>query len=66
LQSNRLDLKTLPAMGAEEWEVGVLVRGGIGAGCFPLDMGRVGSELACVVCWVCLGSVHVCIARLAG
>jgi len=35
------------AVGAEEREVVVLVRGGIGAGCFPFDTGGVGSELAC-------------------
>ena len=29
-------------------EVGVLVRGGIGAGAFPFDTGGVGSELACM------------------
>ncbi len=34
-------------LGADEREVGVLVRGGIGAGCFPFDTGGVGSELAC-------------------
>ena len=34
------------AFGAEEREVGVLVRGGTGADCFPFDMGGVGSELA--------------------
>jgi len=55
----------VPAIGAEEWEVGVLVQGGIGAGCFPLDMGRVGSKLACIVVWVCLGSIRVCTAGLA-
>jgi len=54
------------ALGAEKWEVGVLVRGGIGADCFPLDMGEVGSELACVVGWVCLGFVCVCTVGLAG
>jgi len=37
------------AVGAEDWKVGVLVRGGIGASCFPFDMGGVGSELAWVV-----------------
>src|SRR6266705_6799983 len=35
-------------LGADERKVGVLVRGGIGAGCFPLDTGGVGSELACI------------------
>ena len=33
-------------LGAKEREVGVLVRGGIGAGAFPFDTGGVGSELA--------------------
>jgi len=32
---------------ADEQAVGVLVQGGIGAGCFPFDTGGVGSELAC-------------------
>jgi len=49
------------ALGAMEWEVGVLARGGTGAGCFPLDTGGVGSELACTGAWVCLG-----FARMAG
>jgi len=39
------------ALDAEERDVGVLVLGGTGAGCFPFDMGGVGSELACMV-WV--------------
>jgi len=30
------------------WAARVLVRGGIGAGAFPFDMGGVGSELACM------------------
>jgi len=47
------------ALGAEERDVGVLVWGGIGAGCFPLDTGGVGSELA----WVGWGCV---LARTAG
>jgi len=42
--------------------MGVLVRGGTGAGCFPFDTGGVGSELA----WVVLGAVHACMAGLAG
>src|SRR6266705_2484736 len=37
----------VPVLGTEERKVGVLVRGGIGVGCFPLDTGGVGSELAC-------------------
>ena len=45
-------------MDADERNVGVLVWGGIGAGCFPLEMGGVGSELA----WVGWG----CTAGLAG
>ena len=40
------------ALDAEEREVGVLVRGGIGAGAFPFDTGGVGSELACTGAWV--------------
>jgi len=52
------------ALGAEEWEVGVLVRGGIGAGCFPLDTGGVGSELACTRAWV--WEVPARMAGLAG
>ena len=36
------------ALDADERKVGVLVRGGIGAGCFPFDTGGVGSELACI------------------
>jgi len=47
------------ALGAEERDVGVLVRGGTGVVCFPLDMGGVGSELA----WVGWGRV---LARMAG
>src|SRR5712691_3092217 len=48
----------------DEWKVGVLVRGGIGAGCFPFDMGGVGSELACTgaVVW----DVPARMAGLAG
>jgi len=38
------------ALGAKERDMGVLVRSGTGAGCFPFDMGGVGSELAWVGC----------------
>jgi len=37
----------VPALGADERDVGVLVLGGTGAGAFPFDTGGVGSELAC-------------------
>ena len=49
---------------AVERKVGVLVRGGTGAGCFPLDTGGVGSELACTgaVVW----DVPACMVGLAG
>jgi len=50
------------ALGAEERDVGVLVRGGTGAGCFPLDTGGVGSELA----WVGWWCVLACVAGLLG
>ena len=40
------------ALGAEGRDVGVLVWGGTGAGCFPFDTGGVGSKLVCVG-WVC-------------
>src|SRR6266581_4544536 len=48
----------------DEREVGVLVRGGIGAGCFPFDTGGVGSELVCTraVVW----DVPARMAGLAG
>ncbi len=51
-------------LGADERVVGVLVRGGIGAGCFPFDTGGVGSELACTgtVVW----DILVRMAGLAG
>ena len=39
--------------GVEE-RVGTLVRGGAGAGCFPLDTGGVGNELVARVC-ACAG-----------
>src|SRR6266581_7329407 len=51
-------------LGADEREVGVLVRGGIGAGCFPFDTGGVGSELACIGAVV--RDVPARIAGLAG
>src|SRR6266581_5096538 len=52
------------ALGADERTVGVLVRGGIGAGCFPFDTGGVGSELVCTgaVVW----DVPARMAGLAG
>jgi len=52
------------ALGAEEQNVGVLVWGGTGAGCFPLDTGGVGSELVCTGAVV--RDVPVCMAGLAG
>jgi len=54
------------ALGAEEQEVGVLVRVGTGASCFPLDTSGVGSKLACTGAWECLGIVHAWMAGLAG
>ena len=50
------------ALGAKGWDMGVLVRGGTGAGCFPFDTGGVGSELA----WMGQGHILACIARLVG
>jgi len=52
------------ALGAKERDVGVLVRGGIRAGCFPFDTGGVGSKLACTgaVVW----DVPARMAGLAG
>ena len=52
------------ALGAEEQDVGVLVLGGTGAGCFPFDMGGVGSKLACMAVWV--REVLACTVGLAG
>src|SRR6266581_2357209 len=51
-------------LGFDEQKVGVLVRGGIGAGCFPFDTGGVGSELACT--GVVVRDVPACMAGLAG
>jgi len=45
------------ALGAERQDVGVLVLGGTGAGCFPFDTGGVGSELVCMG-WVCEVLAH--------
>jgi len=52
------------ALDTEERTVEVLVRGGTGAGCFPLDTGGVGSELACTGAWV--WDDPACMAGLAG
>jgi len=48
------------ALGAEGRDVGVLVLGGTGAGCFPFNTGGVGSEL------VCVGWVREVLAHTAG
>jgi len=47
------------AVGTRRRGAGVLVRGGIRAGCFPLDMGGVGSELACIIGGAVPGSVLI-------